>query len=203
VPTFCRREIPTKMNIARATGSNRRPFVGRFFVVVVVIVVPLVTLVILLPSLANAQRVASLGSRLKRRFGGASGSGSYVVEQGEDVDGSFDDNNWLSSMIHMLAKRPGMFVVVLAFFLGYLYYVYAQKRVSEIERKLHQKFKRLGSAGEFSGFRKKIFYLADIFCSVDEYTPGAVFSLSDGSLGGYLFHRISVNAALTIKLFLP
>jgi hypothetical protein len=105
------------MNMARGKSPNRRPLVRRFFLAVVI---PLVPLLFLLPSSANAQRVASLGSRLKRRFGGSgSESRSYVLEQGEDIDGSCEDYNRMSSVIHVLANRPGIFAVGLVVLLGY------------------------------------------------------------------------------------
>ena len=138
------------MNLERVTSSSsiRRPRLPRFLAGAVLLVI---SLLVLLPSFSNAQRVAPLGSRLKRRFGG-SRSGSYVVEQGEDADGGScgADSTWMSSMIHAPVERPGMFAVGLAFLVGYLYFLYYQERLSEIERKLHQKFKRqLSSGGEF------------------------------------------------------
>jgi hypothetical protein len=143
------------MIFPRATFPKHRPLVRRFFVGVVFPVIPLL---LLLPLFANAQRVASIGSRLQRRFGGSgSGSVSYVVEQGEDGEESCDDNNWMSSMMHVFVERPGMLAVGSALLMGYLFFLWAQERVSEIERKLHQNLKRQDSAGEFLGSKDVLY----------------------------------------------
>jgi hypothetical protein len=133
----------------------------RLLLVDVVMLVSFLLLAVL-PSFSSAQRVAPLGSRLKKRFsGGKSGSGGAyknVQQQGEDAEDAENSlvvlMDWMQQgMIREMMKRPGLAAVGFAFVIGYIYLFLYQARLSEIERKLHRNFKRqLSTGGELRHF---------------------------------------------------